>query len=336
MSSKKVPVRFFFRRKNPAFFSIESIFYRLMDSINGTANAPVEILSVEMPRPLSVSGLIENILYTKKNQLAVNHITGDVHYAILGCNKRNRNILTIHDSVSIAQMSKFSLRYWMLRLLWFELPLAKASVVTVVSDKTREELRRNFHFGKQKIVVIPNSVDPSFVYQERAFQRKPTLLFVGTTPNKNLERTLEAIEGLDCSIHIVGKVNEHVSEMARAKKINFVVSTELSNAQIVAAYQNCDIVLFPTLYEGFGMIIVEANATGRPVITSNLSPMKEVAGDAALLVDPYQVSSIRDAVSSLINDAVLRQKLIKNGLENVKRFSEESVQAAYLNLYVQP
>ena len=90
---------------------------------------------------------------------------------------------------------------------------------------------------------------------------------------------------------------------------------------------------FCSLLEGFGLPILEAQATGRPVITSNLSSMPEVAGNGALLVDPYDVNAIRKGILRIIQDGALRENLIVKGLENVKRFSPQKVADAYVELY---
>jgi glycosyltransferase involved in cell wall biosynthesis len=86
-------------------------------------------------------------------------------------------------------------------------------------------------------------------------------------------------------------------------------------------------------YEGFGLPIIEAQAIGRPVITSNIPPMDEVAGDAALKVDPYDVSAIRTAILKLCADRVLQEELILQGLENVKQYRAPDIAEKYAQLY---
>src|SRR5690606_13296776 len=94
-----------------------------------------------------------------------------------------------------------------------------------------------------------------------------------------------------------------------------------------------DIILFPSIYEGFGLPITEGNKAGRVVITSNISPMKDIAGDAACLVDPFDVLSIRNGLLKVMEDDVYRERLIKNGFENVKRFDAEFISDQYLAIY---
>ena len=99
-----------------------------------------------------------------------------------------------------------------------------------------------------------------------------------------------------------GKINsstleiyrKDIEDMLRFYSIRYVYKCDLSNQEILDEYMNCDIVSFPSLYEGFGMPIIEGQAVGRVVFTSDLEPMKEIAGDAALLVDPYSIESIRN------------------------------------------
>lgn len=101
----------------------------------------------------------------------------------------------------------------------------------------------------------------------------------------------------------------------------------------MALYQSCDLVCFVSTYEGFGMPILEAQAVGRPVLTSDISPMREVAGEGAFKVDPFDVDSIRTGLERLIGDGGLREDLIREGFRNVKGYSAESVAAQYAALY---
>ncbi len=107
----------------------------------------------------------------------------------------------------------------------------------------------------------------------------------------------------------------------------------LTDGELVEAYRRCDMVVFASLYEGFGLPILEAQAMGRPVITSNFGAMREAAGDGALLVDPYSVEAIREAVLRVKNEPALREELVRKGLRNVERFRAETVAARYGELY---
>ena len=102
---------------------------------------------------------------------------------------------------------------------------------------------------------------------------------------------------------------------------------------MIELYYRSDIVTFVSTYEGFGVPILEANALGRPVITSNTTAMPEVAGDGALIVDPSKPEQIRQAIIRLIEDDNLRNELVFKGYQNVQRFKPEMVAAKYEQLY---
>jgi glycosyltransferase involved in cell wall biosynthesis len=102
---------------------------------------------------------------------------------------------------------------------------------------------------------------------------------------------------------------------------------------MAAEYVKADLLLFPSLFEGFGLPIVEAQKTGRAVITSDRSPMKDVAGEGARLVDPESEEAIRSAVTEVIEDAAYRQRIIAAGRLNAARFDNREITRQYLSCY---
>lgn len=112
-------------------------------------------------------------------------------------------------------------------------------------------------------------------------------------------------------------------------QINYSSCANISDEELLEEYRKCDIVNFPSLYEGFGMPIIEGQATGRVVVTSNLSPMKDVADGSAVLVDPTDVNSIREGYKEAI---VKSSFYIEKGKENVVRFSIGTVTKQYFKL----
>jgi glycosyltransferase involved in cell wall biosynthesis len=103
--------------------------------------------------------------------------------------------------------------------------------------------------------------------------------------------------------------------------------------KILELYKNCDIVSFPSLAEGFGIIIIEAQKTGRCILSSNINIIREVGGNGYLSVDPYNIEDIRNGFLKIINDAPLRKRIINDGLNNVKRFTYEIFINSYKELY---
>ena len=116
-------------------------------------------------------------------------------------------------------------------------------------------------------------------------------------------------------------------------KINYSDVFSISPEQLVDEYRNASVILFPSTYEGFGLPVIEGFQAERTVITSDISPMKEVAGDAALLVDPYSVASIREAVINLLSNHQRQMELVEAGKEKVVNYQPAFIAGLYQNLW---
>jgi glycosyltransferase involved in cell wall biosynthesis len=327
-------LNYFYRHPDPIYFSVEKLFSGIGQQVTQSSPGEFLVTGKFLPYPSKLKTLLPNILFTKRNQGDINHITGDVHYAILGCHARNINILTIHDCVMLRRLSRKAPRYWVLKWLWYDLPVRKADAVTVISESTRQELLRFTNCDPKKIRVIPNFVGKSFQPSPREFNvALPRILFIGSTPNKNLERLILAIEGLRVKLDIVGILNDQHRALLQERNIDYFQSSGLTPEALQEKYMNCDLLAFPSTYEGFGLPVIEAQAIGRPVLTSDLSPLREISGGAAHLVDPYDETAIRQGMIRIIGDADYRRKMIADGFENVKRFQLDSVAQQYISLY---
>lgn len=319
----------FHRKPYGSNFSLERVFRSVRDAAPGDLSLKAQVCRFESR---GIVRRILNMIEAPFHQGDINHITGDVNYLALALNKR-RTILTVHDCGSLQTTS--GLNY--LRILWFWhwLPVRRVAVVTAISSFTRDEVLRFTNCDSSHIRVIPDPVSAEFTPSPKAFNSdKPIILQVGTGEhNKNVCRVAEALEDIPCRLDIIGRLSERQRSVLERLRVSYTEQWNLTDQQVVEKYRECDMVVFASTYEGFGMPIVEANATGRPVVTSNIGPMPEVAGPAACLVDPFSPASIRDGILRVIHDAAYRDRLIAQGYENAKRFRPEVIAEQYASLY---
>lgn len=326
----KISVHFFTRKPNGFFFSIEELFETIQQNLS------TKVFIENHVMPFASTGLIyriKNIVFAKRVKGFINHITGDIHYIAIFLPRRS-TILTIHDCGELEKHT--GLRKLILWLFWFYLPVKKLKYVTTISEATKRDLLSYVKTDPDKIRVIPNCVIGNFKYSSAPFNAgKPTILQIGVTPNKNIERVAAALRGIPCLLKIIGTPSKEQIHALKTNGIEFTWQAGLTRLQIIDAYEACDFVVFVSLLEGFGLPIIEAQATGKPVITSNTSAMPETAGAGACLINPYSVDDIRSGILKIINNSAYREQLITSGLENSKRFSPQVVAEAYLKLYKQ-
>jgi len=327
----KIKVSLFVRKPfKVGNFSVEiytQIIYENIDNI-------FDIKIKQLPfRSKGILPRIINCLYALFNQSEINHILGDIHYIAIFLNRKN-TILTILDSISLKAYK--GIKRKIIRLFWFQIPIRKSSLILTISEFTKNELLNEFN-SPFNCKVLHLSVSKDFKKSNLSFnEHNPKILQLGTAPNKNIENLAKGLVGIKCELIIVGKLSSSQLQALKKNKINFKeYDYALTNQEIVNLYNGCDIISLISTYEGFGMPIVEGNLVGRPVISSKLSSMPEIASDAAILVDPYDVDEINKGVKSIIEDKNLREKLILNGYSNAKKYSinhqMEKLKDIYLN-----
>ncbi len=292
--------------------------------------------SFYMPIPeYNIKGLVSNILATRKaiksGKYDIVHITGSEHYLIPFIKKLGAKIVvTVHDLGFYTNHRDKKLRALWKKLLWIN-TLKYANQIVCISDKTKAEVESLVNV-KSKICVVNDPVGCEFEYTPKSINRdKPLILQVGTKSNKNIERVIESLRGLNCRLVIIGPLNDKHKALLTQCDVDYENKVGISDEELLTEYVNCDLVSLPSLYEGFGVPILEGQAIGRVVVTSNVSPMKEVAGGGAVLANPTDVDSLKKAYIEALNNP---ESYIQMGLRNVGKYSVAAVAEEYHNMYL--
>ena len=255
-----------------------------------------------------------------------------------------KSVVTIHDCIHLRfpQYLPNRLGYAYARgSLW--VATHRANRVLTVSEASKRDILRYFKVPPAKIDVIYNAIDERFGrmpeadeiarVRERYQLNDPFVLYAGNIkPHKNLERLIEAFHMLrrggmeQVKLLIIGDEISKYATLRRAvhkyklhKHVRFFGF--VPDKTLAVLYRLADVFVFPSLYEGFGLPPLEAMASGTPVITSNVSSLPEVVGDAAFLIDPYEPESIAEAMRRVLTDSTLRNDLRRKGLVRAGEFS---------------
>lgn len=224
--------------------------------------------------------------------------------------------------------------------VFFKRRMKYAAHVITISDFVRSEVCDDLHLDREKVTAIPLAPSPFFFPRDRVKARgvikelglpKEFILFVGTLePRKNLSLLVKALAVCEHDIPIVlagwdGWGDDAWLKAAETQGLrNRIFTTGYVDEETLAClYSSALALVFPSLYEGFGLPVLEAMACGCPVICSNAASLPEVAGDAALLIDPFQVGDLAAAVDKVVGDHALREDLIRKGLLRSAQFSWE-------------
>ncbi|OOQ59464.1 glycosyltransferase family 4 protein [Mucilaginibacter pedocola] len=207
--------------------------------------------------------------------------------------------------------------------------------VITVSEFSKQELIDTYKVPSDKISVVYNApfIDVDAGATINLNLKTPYILSVGSIdPRKNLKRLIQAFVNLKqpgITLYLTGtynsnfKADKELDALITAHSEQIVFLGYRTDAELVYLYQNALCFAYPSLYEGFGLPPIEAMANNCPVITSNISALPEVCGDAALYCDPFDVADISNKLAAMINSPQMREDLILKGADNAKRFSWE-------------
>lgn len=238
-------------------------------------------------------------------------------------------VFTIHDLIHLAFPGKAA----KIKKLYYEFltkPAAKqAYKIITVSEYSKQTILEWITLPEEKIIVVGNGTSACFTPEGKKHTPSyPYLLHVGNTKtHKNVLRLIEAfaISKINSGLKLVltGELTRDIKELIIKFKLDqkIIFSGPLSNEQLAEYYRGAHAFLLPSLYEGFGIPLIEAMASGIPTLTSNVTSLPEVAGNASILIDPYSIDSLVDGLEKITLDNDLRKNLIKKGFEQIKKFS---------------
>lgn len=265
-------------------------------------------------------------------------------------------VVTVHDIAGKLfknQIGPFSAIYWG---KWLPHVVKQADRIIADSKHTKKDLVEHLRMREEKIRVVYPSGHEGFLSTVPAAQiaeikkrlnlKGPYFIFVGTMePRKNLGRILDAFKIFQSSqqefqLILVGSKafahGQYIESLAREHDLasgSVIAPGFLERDVLNALYCGAYGLLFPSLYEGFGIPILEAMASGCPVLTSMITSTPEVAGDAAILVDPYSVEAIAHAMTELADNELLRSNLRQKGFEQIQKFSWKKTAREVIDVY---
>lgn len=264
-------------------------------------------------------------------------------------------VITLHD-VSFLRYPEFFSKEIYLRLkLSLPYSIRKAKKIITVSEFSKKEIMEFYRIDEKKIDVIYNGISEIFkpVDAEKGILNKygitkPYILSVSNLqPRKNLSRLIKAFvsllksnEKFPYTLVIVGRrlwlYNEIFSEIRNSPyKERIVLTDYVPEKDLVYLYNCADVFVYPSLYEGFGLPVLEAMACGCPVVTSNVSSLPEISGSAAFPVDPYNIDAIAKAILTVITNTYLKERLRAEGLKQSQKFSWKNTAEKTLEVYEQ-
>lgn len=269
-----------------------------------------------------------------------------------GIEKTNiKSVVTIHDLIYLRYPAYYQKTDQIIYDYKFRHACEVATKIHAISQQTKLDLVSFFHIPENKIEVIYQAINPLFFQvmpdaQRRAVLKKyrlpeEFLLSVGTIEErKNLLTLLEAmlVSSIKMPLVVVGKptnykkkVMQMISQHPGELKVYFF--SGINNKELQALYQSAAVLVYPSEFEGFGLPVAEAQASGCPVITSNVSSLPEAGGNAALYCDPEKPEEIGKAMEDVLSDQILRKTLIANGKINAQRFTQENYARQLRQLY---
>lgn len=275
------------------------------------------------------------------------HVTN--HAAVAPAGEGQKLVVTVHDLAFEYFPSLFPRPWRTLYKLGLRAAIRRADAIVTPSRNTAEDILSRTDVDPKKLHVVPlaSSLPQGTLDAEDVLARlkvpTPYVLFVGTLePRKNLVRLVRAYrrvaaDGFPHTLVLAGPLGWHHESLMRELALQgpgeIVMTGWLSDEELDAVYRAADALVYPSLYEGFGLPVVEAMARGVPTIASTTSAVPEVAGDAALGVDPRSVREIAQAIESVVSDVNVADRMAARGRAQAERFSWDETARRTLEVY---
>lgn len=264
-------------------------------------------------------------------------------------------IVTIHDLTFYLFPEKFTVTKRLLFKYMLPLFIKISDKIIAVSNNTKKDILKFFKISERKVIVTFESYPEYYTYNNDSNDQNiltkygigsKYLLFVGMIePRKNILSILKSFKEIDSDLEldlvIAGKkgwyykeIELYLEKLLRIGIKNKIIFTGyVSEPELKYLYQNAFIFIYPSIYEGFGIPPLQAMACKVPVITSNLSSLPEVVGDAAIMVNPYDINKISEAIKTLYIDFDKRSELVNKGVIQAKKFSLENFAKNTIDVY---
>lgn len=240
------------------------------------------------------------------------------------------NLLFLYDVSFVVDPSWHSRAFGTYYRMLAKRLVRRAKRLIVPSNNTARDIVAHYDIPEDRISVVPLGVDAMFCPSRDASRGRDILTVGSIEPRKNLRRLVEAfialkreraIEGRLIVVGTAGKNFRSVRCDIEGYEKEILFKGYVSDDELVALYRRAALFVYPSLYEGFGLPVLEAMACGCPIVTSNVSSLPEVAGDAAMLVDPRDPRAIAGAIERMMKDNGLRASYVARGLERARRFT---------------
>lgn len=289
-----------------------------------------------------------------KDRIDIAHFPCNTAPVICSCKK----VLTVHDLIPLMNKQSGSRKARALAVYWRTvMPRAAraADRIITISGASKSDIQRLLGVPEKKISVVPTGLHPEFepvkdleaaelVRKRLKLPKHYILGFASADPRKNCEGLLRAtslaaekLDGVEvvlvCSSSAVKEKVLDIAHKQAGPSLKLILLDPVDRRDLVVIYNLAEVLVFPSFYEGFGLPVVEAMACGTPVVTSNLSSLPEVAGDAAILADPKDPESIADAILRIMEDSALREDLVRRGTAKVADYGWQRTARETIAIY---